>query len=209
MVEQVILLSGAPATGKDTITTKLVKMYPQQYIHFMKHRGCDETRSNNQYINVSKQQFKEMIEKNDFLQYHLRYNRYYGISHKMLQNNLALGLTPIIHTGKLENMKEIEREKQYQTTKFLLWVTEEIATARLYERHRSNKEEINERLLAYQEEMVELRQSSKEEIFDVIIENNNIDQSVMMIHQYMNGQLDNAVIEKEKGNFYSYLERNY
>jgi guanylate kinase len=188
MDKKIILISGAPASGKDTITNILVKTYPLKFVSFTKHRSIDNaTLAKDTYINISEEDFENMISQNLFIQYHKRYGRYYGLSKEQMNLYLKDNLIPIIHTGKIENLKAIEENSPEKCFKILFWINEEEMYNRLIERHKNDKTEVEKRLLAGREEFEELLKVEKMP-FDLIIHNNNTDRTVQYILDYIAGK---------------------
>lgn len=206
MVTPIILISGTPASGKDTITEQLINEYPGTYVHFKKHRASSPKQIKETYYNVNISKFKNMIKQDEFVQYHERYNRYYGISKNVLADYINQGLKPIIHTGKLENVTTIDTNVNYSTIKILLWTTIDIVKERLMFRHKNNPDEINKRLEAAKEEMKELKINGNLDIFDLIIENNDLYYTAKLIHDYITEGARTTTINNEKNKYKRYLE---
>lgn len=205
MDRPVILLSGTPASGKDTITEQLINDYAGTYVHFKKHRASSPKQIKKTYYNVSKNMFESMMKQNEFIQYHERYNRYYGISRQVLEDYINQDLMPIIHTGKLENLITIDTNVNYSTVKILLWTTKEIIKERLMLRHKNDSEEINKRLRAAKEEMKELKIDGNLDLFDLIIENNDMHYTVKLIHHYITKGGCTTTISNEKDKYKRYI----
>lgn len=205
MDRPLILLSGTPASGKDTITERLVEEYAGTYVHFKKHRAASPKQIKATYYNVSKSTFENMIRQGEFIQYHERYNRYYGISKRVLDDHLSRGLKPIIHTGKLANLMTIDKNVNHSTVKILLWTTKDIIKERLTLRHKNDPEEISRRLAAADEEMKELKMNGNLDKFNLIIENINMHYTVTLIHNYMNNKIHTRTIQNEKDKYKRYL----
>lgn len=201
----VILLSGTPASGKDTITEQLINEYTGTYVHFKKHRASSPKQIKETYYNVNKSTFESMIKQGEFIQYHERYNRYYGISRKVLEDYIIQGLKPIIHTGKLENIMTINTNVNHSTVKILLWTTKDIIKERLMFRHKNDSDEISKRLEAAKEEMKELKINGNLDIFDLIIENKDMHYTVKLIHDYITEGGRTTTINNEKDKYKRYL----
>lgn len=172
----IILLSGTPASGKDTITSLLVKMNPR-FQHFKKHRGSNQPKGDNTYIHVNLTQFSELSQKGEFIQFHSRYERGYGVSFTELERHWKQGEIPIIHVGKYENIAPF-RSANFDVKSILLLVSLNETKRRLAERHINDTEEIEKRLIAYHEERQELAStvaSGDALNFDMIPDNSDLD----------------------------------
>lgn len=208
LVKSVILLCGPPASGKDKLTEALI-ILDNKFWHFQKHRGIEGEIPNNQaskqYINVSKDEFIKMIEQNQFIQYHERYNRYYGISQVLLNDKVNNGFIPIIHTGRIENLKELDRKVNGNTIKVLIWVPIEVLKQRLMKRHNHDSEEVERRLHAAEEEFSDLSKVDLRKTFDIILENSHpIKDSAYKLNQYLR---DNNLFDREVEMLESYIKR--
>ena len=215
MAKQLILMSGMPASGKDTVTEKLVSSHPQ-FIAFKKHRGIHvQDIPKSTYYNISYDEFESRIRSNEFLQYHLRYGRYYGVSKRELLNCFEQKLIPIIHVGRLSNffalkeaIMELEKEEGFTVIlhHILLWESKETLTARIMRRS-SDKEEIKKRINAMNQEFEDniaiMNQGMKP--FTIVIKNTNSEETSRIIFDL----ICNAIIaEKVDGyiEFQTYLE---
>lgn len=103
MDKKILIFSGMPASGKDTVTEKMC-IENKRFEAFKKHRSVNSgDKLKNTYYNISTEEFEKKIEAKDFIQYHKRYNRYYGIDKKVLFEYLQQDIIPIIHIGRIEN----------------------------------------------------------------------------------------------------------
>lgn len=101
MAAKVIYLSGMPASGKDTVT-RLICAHDPGFVFFQKHRGTAGAPKEG-YYNISPADFAAKVVAGDFLEYHGRYGRQYGVDRTVLLAHLAKGEVPIIHIGRIEN----------------------------------------------------------------------------------------------------------
>lgn len=169
----VILLSGTPASGKDTITRILTELNPK-FRHFKKHRASEQAKTDGTYIHVSASEFADMAAAGEFLQHHYRYERGYGVSKNELNRHWSLGEIPIIHVGKYENIAPLKAEGVVATS-ILLLVSEEESLRRLKQRHQDEpEEEVERRIAAYRQERNELAAliaSGAPLAFDLVLDN--------------------------------------
>lgn len=167
-----LLLSGTPASGKDTITNLLIELNPR-FQHFKKHRSSNQPKADENYIHVSPEEFSNMATHGEFLQYHYRYDRGYGVAHSELKRHWAKSEIPIIHVGKYENIALL-RAKEVVSISALLMVSLLETKHRLKKRHNGDIKEEAQRIDAYHEERAELAalvSSGNELAFDLIIDN--------------------------------------
>jgi len=175
---QILLLSGPPASGKDTVSHELINRN-NRFVLFKKHRAGGETNSG--YIDISTAQFKEMEAQNKFIQSHLRYGRLYGVSRDGIEKTLAYGKIPIIHTGRIENLVKLKDVFGQKCIAIHLWEHRDILAERIRKRH-NNAEEISARITALDEEIYD--QSKKKAMFsniDQYIRNTSLEQTANRI----------------------------
>ena len=171
-VKPLLLLSGTPASGKDTITSLLVEL-DSRFCHFKKHRSSNEPKTDGTYNHVTPDEFSSMVAQGAFLQHHYRYDRGYGVARSELDQHWVKGEIPIIHVGKYENISPL-RAQDVTATSVLLMVSFLETQHRLQQRHAGDIEEVERRIAAYQEEREELAdlvRSGNALEFDLIVDN--------------------------------------
>ncbi len=174
-----LLLSGMPCTGKDTLSWQLTKRDPV-FALLRKHRAVPASALHNQeqtYINVSPQTFQALIESNSFIQYHGRYGKIYGVSREEYTTLVHAKQIPIIHVGKYENLCPLRQGGLQEGLSVLLWTNRDIVQTRLRERHQHRTDGVEERLIAYDQEVTQLKQAVAEGDLDfqLVFENNGAD----------------------------------
>ncbi|MEO1044889.1 MAG: hypothetical protein AAFX04_05560 [Pseudomonadota bacterium] len=165
----VILLSGPPTSGKDTLTQCLHDLDP---CYVMANKFKDSTSGSSNHIIISPAEFDLMIEQEELLQWHSRYGRRYGLSRKTINTALDNRQWPIVHTGKLENLLNI-KGKVHNSLSILLACTPQTIHQRLAERHAGDLEEQATRFEAAREELQETAHNLS--YFDIIFDNNGND----------------------------------
>ena len=171
-----ILLSGMPCTGKDTISQQLVNRDPA-FAFFRKHRAVSSAfvqGDSYTYIDISPEAFQSLVETGGFFQFHSRYGNKYGVAkaeYDVLQQAQKI---PIIHVGKYENLLTLRRSKLQDAFSVLLWADRAVIRSRLEQRHKNRADGIDERLVAYDQEIEQLKHYSAEGSldFDLVYENN-------------------------------------
>ena len=160
MDRKMIIFSGMPASGKDTVTDALCAS-DSLFVPFKKHRSVRSSdKLKDTYFNISAEEFEKKIKSGDFIQYHERYGRYYGISEAVLYDYLKNGSVPIIHIGRIENFYTLYKnmplfEQKYDCKVDMyhiqLWETKSALKDRITARDKT-EDEINKRLEAMQQE---------------------------------------------------------
>lgn len=181
----VVCISGMPASGKDTISARLHEL-DERFVCFEKHRSSDGAPKNG-YVNISPAEFAEKVKRGDFLQYHERYGRSYGIDRKSLFDILSQGKIPIIHVGRIENyivLKDglLHGENGIRLIHIQLWETEDCLKDRIVKRDKS-PEEIKRRLTALRQEFEEVKalMDGNAHPFDLIVKNSDIEETCRKI----------------------------
>lgn len=210
MDKTIIVISGAPASGKDTVTKELNKLNPR-YVLLKKYRSINlNEKIKDCYYNITEKEFLTKIDNNDFLEYHKRYNRYYGIAKITLNNMLNKDSIPIIHIGRIENyynfcksLNSFSDKYKIKIIHILLWETITVLTNRINNRDRV-KEEINKRLLALHQEYVDLYKLINYNLnpFTLVIKNNDIN---ITCNSIINLEKFNKIENDSYNEFYNYL----
>lgn len=166
---QILLLSGPPASGKDALS-----FYLQEHHAYHLGSKCKDSTSGSTrgYKIITPQSFNEKISTGDFIQWHSRYGRRYGLEWSELKKASAQGRTLIIHTGRLENLRNLRKTLINVTNKsVLLDVSRDVVEKRLLDRHRGDRKEVQHRLAAYDEEIDDYRVTDKHAEHDIVYRN--------------------------------------
>lgn len=214
MDKKVIILSGMPASGKDTITDRLCQI-DSRFVSFKKYRSVGPyDKKKPSYYNICEDEFNQKILEGEFIQYHRRYGRYYGISEHELYDNLQNGKIPVIHIGRIENFETFMhnvgrfREKysiDVDFIHFLLWEDEEELEKRIYNREKTD-EECAKRISAMRQEFDDNIEMMDKGIrpFSAIIKNVDVDKTCKYIINYIQDGAKDADDGYET--FWTYLE---
>lgn len=149
-----------PASGKDTISDMICEM-DKRFVPFKKHRSVSEfDKKKDTYYNISHDEFETKITNGDFIQYHQRYGRYYGISEEVLLSYLQTDKIPIIHIGRIENYMALlgnivgfqkRNNLSLDVIHIQLWETVESLRDRIVNREK-NDDEVAKRIAAMEQE---------------------------------------------------------
>lgn len=182
-----VILSGVSGAGKDTIKQELIRTMEEVVslpsITSRPPRPGEE--EGVIYHFVSKAEFEEKIKNNEFYEYDLHHENYYGTSRKLLNDKIESGkiIVKDIEVNGTENLIKILKGDTKVVTIFL----------------KVDKEELRKRLIARGDNLseadIELRLSrldyeeSKISNYDYMIKNDNFEKTVSIIK---------AIIENEK-----------
>jgi len=208
MANKMIVFSGAPATGKDTVTDQICAEISDA-VPFVKFRGVDPIENKPTYFNISKREFELKIQKGDFIQYHERYGRYYGIAKDTLTQYFNKSKIPIIHAGRLDNFRLINSFNPENTISILLWCELPEIEKRLEIRHPGDNHEINARYKAAKEEYKEwLQNVDYMTDLDLIIKNTDLTKTTQLITQMIKGLPIEYEHKYELESFSNYLQKS-
>jgi guanylate kinase len=174
---QALLISGTPASGKDTLSDALAKT-DSNFIHFRKHKIASGGKLDDSYFLVTSSEFEDIKRQGGFIQSHERYGRGYGVSVEEFNRVRFNSQVPIIHVGKYENLKQFRDYGLSKAISILIFTDRNTTAHRLALRHGNDSPEIHDRLIAYDEEISLLREHMNYDgflDFNLVIENNGSD----------------------------------
>lgn len=178
------VLSGFSGSGKGTIMKRLLEKYPQNYalsISATTRAPRAGESDGKEYFFRSVEQFEEMIEKDELLEYARYVNNYYGTPKAYVQEQLAGGRDVILEI-EIQGALKI-REKFPDTV--LLFVTPpsfEELRQRLTARGTESAEVIRERLCRAGEECQGV------EAYDYLVINDDLEACVDQVHSILQNE---------------------
>ena len=174
-----VLLSGVSGAGKDTIKKELIKRHENiisipSYTSRPMRPGdvAGET-----YNFVTKEEFEKMINDNEFYEYDLHHEHYYGTSRKLMNEKIESGkiIVKDIEVNGVENLSNILKQDTKVISIFLR-VPKDVLEKRLRNRiDKPSDEEIELRLGRFDYE------ESKLNMYDYVIKNNDLEKTVKVI----------------------------
>ncbi len=167
-----ILLSGAPASGKSTLTLALSQRDPS--FAFVRKVKDSTDGAISEYDIITPGEFDDMINRGELLQWNMRYGRRYGLPAKAVDAILQQGKFAIIHIGRYDALKVL-RTKFSTSASVLLWVDESVRLERLAARHVGDVSEMKAKIPAFRQELRDLSVEKAPLEFDILFENNGND----------------------------------
>lgn len=164
-----MLLNGPPGSGKDSLTDWLVR-HDGAFAFARKVRDSAEGSAHHDI--VTPERFDRMIVAGELVQWHARYGRRYGLPYAAVQAPLARGQAPIVHTGRLENLRTL-RDRLGPCLTVHLACSQVVLLDRLRRRHAGDAAEIAARSRAMQEELDEVAAAGF--AFDIVLDNDGDD----------------------------------
>ena len=163
----IVILSGVAGAGKDTIKKEIIKRmdFVESLPSYTSRPPREGDIPGQTYNFVTKAEFEEMIEKNEFYEYDIHHNNYYGVPRKLLNEKMKDGKVIIkdVDVNGTENLVKLLKDDTKIVTIFLR-VPNDVLERRLKERsEKPSPEEITLRLNRYDYE------ESKIGIYDYVL----------------------------------------
>ena len=174
-----VILSGVAGAGKDTIKKELIKRmenveslpsYTSRAI-----RGGDV--EGETYHFISREEFEKMIENEEFYEYDIHHNQYYGTSRKLLNDKIKSGkiIVKDIDVNGTEHLKELLGNDTKVITIFLRVPKEELKHRLENRIDKPSPQEIILRLNRFDYE------ESRINLYDYVLKNNDLEKTVQII----------------------------
>jgi guanylate kinase len=155
-----IIISGPSGVGKDTIARRLIDSDPEKY-YFVVTATTRKPRAGEvhgvDYFFLSNDEFAEMIEEDELLEYAVVYNDYKGVPKQQIRDALASGRDVIMRVD-VQGAATIRKIVPEAITIFLTTESEEELVRRLRERKSETAEGLNLRIAAVRQEMKHLNE---------------------------------------------------
>ena len=182
-----VILSGVSGAGKDTIKKELIKRMEEveSLPSFTSRNPRVGEEEGIQYHFITKEQFEEKIKNNEFYEYDLHHENYYGTSRKLMNDKIQSGkiIVKDIEVNGTENLVKLLKEDTKIVTIFLKVDKDELRRRLENRGDNLTEEEMQIRLgrLEYEE--------SKIGLYDYVIKNDDFEKTVEIIM---------TIIENEK-----------
>ena len=188
-----ILLSGVSGAGKDTIKKELIKRVEnvESLPSYTDRKPREGEETGVVYNFVTTQEFEKMIKNNEFYEYNIHNEHYYGTSRKLMNEKIASGkiIVKDMDVNGTENLIDILKNDTKVITIFLR-VPKEILRKRLENRTTTpDLKEITLRLNRFDYE------ESKIGMYDYVLKNNDLEKTVDIIMDIIKHELENKETE--------------
>ena len=183
----IIILSGVAGAGKDTIKKEIIKRmnFVESLPSYTSRPQREGDIPGQTYNFVTKAEFEEMIEKNEFYEYDIHHNNYYGVPRKLLNEKIEQGKVIIkdVDVNGTQNLVNLLGQDTKIVTIFLRVPKDELER-RLKERiEKPSPEEITLRLNRFDYE------ESKIGLYDYVLKNNDLEKTVQIIMTIIENEL--------------------
>ena len=187
MSGKLIVISGLSAAGKGTIAKELVNRYGNFVLSISattRDKRGNEVEGKD-YFFLSKEDFKQMIENDELLEYANYVNNYYGTPKKYVMDMLESGKNVIL---EIEMQGALQIKKIFNEAVLVFFLPKDAKTQRerLIHRNRESKEQIEERI---KQAVVDADYAKH---YDYVLVNENIDDSIRDIEEIVAGTYDKS-----------------
>ena len=187
-----VILSGVAGAGKDTIKKELIKrMENVESLPSYTSRPIREGDvEGGTYHFISREEFEKMIENQEFYEYDIHHNQYYGTSRKLLNNKIKSGkiIVKDIDVNGTEHLKELLGNDTKVVTIFLRVPKEELEHRLENRVDKPSPQEIKLRLNRFDYE------ESRINMYDYVLRNNDLEKTVQIIMTIIENEIR---LEKE------------
>ena len=189
-----IILSSPSGAGKTT----LVKLISKNKKIFTSISHTTRTPRSNEkngidYFFVNKDKFKELVNKNEFLEYAKVFNNYYGTSKKKVINKLKDNKNVIFDIDWQGTEQIIKRNLNYKLiTIFILPPSKKVLHQRLTNRDMKDKLIVEQRMKQFDEDILHWKN------YNYVVINNDLKKCYDKIMKILDSELNNKKINYDK-----------
>ena len=189
-----IILSSPSGAGKTTLV-KLISKNKKIFTsisHTTRPPRSNETNGID-YFFVNKDKFKELINKNEFLEYAKVFNNYYGTSKKKVINKLKDNKNVIFDIDWQGTEQIIKRNLNYKLiTIFILPPSKKVLHQRLTNRDMKDKLIVEQRMKQFDEDILHWKN------YNYVVINNDLKKCYDKIMKILDSELNNKKINYDK-----------
>lgn len=173
-----VVVSGFAGTGKGTVMKELLKRYDSYALSISattrNPRGGEV--DGREYFFKTKEEFEQMIEADEFVEYACYVGNYYGTPKKYVQEQLAAGRDVILEI-EIQGALKIKSKFSDALLLFIAPPSADVLKERLVGRGTETEDVIEQRLARAVEE------SKGIENYDYLVVNDDLDECVENVHQ--------------------------
>lgn len=182
-----VILSGVSGAGKDTIKQELIKRMENviSLPSFTSREPRPGEKEGVQYHFITKEEFKEKIKNEEFYEYDLHHENYYGTSKKLMNEKIKSGkiIVKDIDVNGTEHLKDLLNADTKVVTIFLRVPKEELEK-RLQDRvDKPSPAEIRLRLSRFEYE------ESRINLYDYVLKNDNLEKTVQIVMTILENEM--------------------
>ena len=166
----IYILSSPSGAGKTTLVKKIskIKNFSISVSHTTRHPRLNEKNGKDYYF-ISKNNFKKLIKKGEFLEHAKVFNNYYGSSKNLVINNLKKGKNTLFDID-WQGTRQIRNKKlNYKLiTIFILPPSKQELLRRLIKREKKNMNTVKKRMKEFKKDL------SKWKEYDYVVINDDL-----------------------------------
>ena len=173
-----VVVSGFAGTGKGTVMKELLRRYDSYALSISattRNPRPGEV-DGREYFFKTTEEFEQMIEKNEFVEYACYVGNYYGTPKKYVQEQLEAGKDVILEI-EIQGALNIKSQFPNALLLFIAPPSADVLKARLVGRGTESEDVIEQRLARAVEE------SKGIENYDYLVVNDDLDECVENVHQ--------------------------
>ena len=187
-----VILSSPSGAGKTTLTKKIQQKY-QTFKVSVSHT-TRKPRTNEvdgvDYNFISKDEFKNLIDKNEFYEYAKIFENYYG-THKKITKKLSK-TNDIIFDIDWQGTKQLSKFKELKLIKiFIIPPNKKELKKRLIKRNQNTMEEVEKRFQAFDQDV------KKWKDYDYVIVNKNLDNCYKQIEKIITSHKNHSTVNSQ------------
>ena len=183
-----VILSGVAGAGKDTIKRELIKRMEnvESLPSYTSRPKRPEEVEGGTYHFVTREKFEEMIENDEFYEYDIHHNHYYGTSKKLLNEKIKSGkiIVKDIDVNGTEHLQDLLKTDTKLVTIFLRVPKEELEKRLKSRIDKPSPAEIRLRLSRFDYE------ESRINLYDYVLKNDNLEKTVQIVMTIIKNEME-------------------
>lgn len=189
-----VILSSPSGAGKTTLVKLLSEenKYKISISHTTRKPRLNE-KNGIDYFFVEKKKFKEMINNDEFLEYAVVFNNYYGTTKKNVFLNLDMGINMVFDIDWQGTEKIVSKQLNYKLISFfILPPSRDELLKRLSNRDMKDKLIVEERMKQFDKDILHWRD------YDYVVVNDNLKNCYKKIISFIDSEINNKENEYDK-----------
>ena len=189
-----VILSSPSGAGKTTLVKLLSEenKYKISISHTTRKPRLNE-KNGIDYFFVEKKKFKEMINNDEFLEYAVVFNNYYGTTKKNVFLNLDMGINMVFDIDWQGTEKIVSKQLNYKLISFfILPPSRDELLNRLSNRDMKDKLIVEERMKQFDKDILHWRD------YDYVVVNDNLKNCYKKIVSFIDSEINNKENEYDK-----------
>ena len=199
----IVILSSPSGAGKTTLIKKIAQEnnFKISISHTTRKPRTNETNGKD-YFFTSEEEFKNLIQKEDFLEYAKVFGNFYGSSKSQVLENLNKGEN-VIFDIDWQGTEQIKKQKlNYKLiTFFILPPSKSELFNRLKNRDMKDKNIVEERMKQFNEDI------KKWEGYDFVVINDDLEKCYKEIIKFINKRINNTDINYDKNKILNHIKK--